>query len=194
MIPAHNQSGVLPPYLGASPAANYNLMAPYKATLLEVVQQFATNTNRHAIIEGLVLYRAELRKAGITSGFQWIDGSFVEEIEKYKGRPPSDVDIITFANRPPIYNEYKKWENFVKSRKDLFSPPESKKQYRCDAYYVDMSLSPEILIYRTKYWFGLFSHQRDTFLWKGMIEVPLCDDQDVISFLNSGGNNAQITP
>jgi len=189
VIPAHNQSGVLPPYLGSSPTKR-NLMAPYKVTLLEVAQHFSTSSIRCAIIAGLVSYRSELINAGITSGFQWLNGSFVENIEKNKGRPPSDVDIITFAHRPAIYKEQQKWSDFVKSRPDIFYPEESKKRYRCDAYYVDMSLPPETIISRTQYWFGVFSHQRDTFLWKGMLEVPLSQDQDVISFLSTGGKNA----
>lgn len=189
MIPDHNQSGVLPPFLGSSSTSS-NLMAPYKVTLLEIAQRFSSSINRYKIIEGLVSYRSELHKEGIISGFQWIDGSFVEDIERNAGRPPNDVDIITFAKRPSAYLDPQRWGNFVKRRKDLFLPPESKKNYRCDAYYVDMSLQPEALVDQTKYWFGLFSHQKDTLLWKGMLEVPLCDDQDVILFLSSGGKNA----
>ena len=190
MIPAHNQSGVLPPFLPESSPRVPSAMAPYKVTLLEIAQRFSYSNTRREIIQGLVLYRDELRKEGITSGFQWINGSFVEDVERSIGRPPNDVDVITFANRPLVYLEIQKWRNFVKRRKDLFSPNESKKKYRCDAYYVDMSLEPKLLVNLTKYWFGLFSHQRDTFLWKGMLEVPLDDDQDVISFLNDGGKNA----
>jgi len=189
VIPTHNQSGVLPPFLGSSPSV-INLMAPYKVTLLEVAQRFASSSARRAIIQGLVSYRAELLKEGIVSGFQWIDGSFVEDIERNAGRPPTDVDIITFAKRPLAYLDKQRWDDFVNRRQDIFWPPESKRNYRCDAYYVDMSLQPETLVDYTKYWFGLFSHQRDTFLWKGMLEVPLCDDQDVMLFLSSGGKNA----
>lgn len=194
MIPAHNQSGVLPPYLGDAPSTE-NLMAPYKVTLLDVAKKFSSSKSRCEIIKGLVSYRAELRREGITSGFQWIDGSFVEDVERNAGRPPSDVDIITFAERPTAYLNSQNWVNFINRRKDLFLPLESKKNYKCDAYYVDMSLRPEILISRARYWFGLFSHQRETFLWKGMLEVPLSDDQDVILFLNGGDiNAAEITP
>jgi hypothetical protein len=190
VIPAHNQSGVLPPYLGNAPSTE-NLMAPYKVTLLEVAERFSSSNTRREIIRGLVSYRAELIREGITSGFQWIDGSFVEDVEKIARRQPSDVDIITFAMRPTIYQNYQNWVNFINRRKDLFLPPESKKNYKCDAYYVDMSAPPEILISMARYWFGLFSHQRDTFLWKGLLEVPLCDDHDVILFLNGGDKNAE---
>ena len=190
MIPAHNQSGVLPPFLSGSSPATQSAMAPYRVSLLEATQRFANGNARREIIQGLVGYRAELRNEGITSGFQWIDGSFVEDIEKNKGRPPNDVDIITFAYRPPAYLDHIKWREFIKRRQDLFLPIECKKKYRCDAYYVDMNLRPEVLVSQTRYWFGLFSHQRETFLWKGMLEIALGDDNDVIAFLNAGGANA----
>ena len=48
---------------------------------------------------------------------------------------------------------------------------------------------PAYLIDQTKYWFGLFSHQRDTFLWKGMLEIPLTDDTDVAALFGAGGAN-----
>jgi hypothetical protein len=190
VIPDHNQSGVLPPFLPESSPSAPSSMAPFKVSLLEVAQRFSTSNARFEIIRGLISYRTELRKEGIASGFQWIDGSFVEDVERNKGRSPNDVDIITFANRPSTYLDPKKWRDFIERRQDLFLPIESKKNYRCDAYYVDMNLQPEMLINITKYWFGLFSHQRDTFLWKGMLEVPLDDDKDVIQFLRNGGNYA----
>lgn len=190
MIPAHNQSGVLPPFLSGSSPTAPGAMAPYKVSLLEVAQRFSHGNARLEIIHGLVTYRTELRNEGIVSGFQWIDGSFVEDIERNKGRPPNDVDIITFANRPPAYLDPIKWRDFIKLRQDLFLPIECKKKFRCDAYYVDMNLQPEILVSQTRYWFGLFSHQRDSFLWKGILEIALGDDKDVVAFLSAGGNNA----
>lgn len=191
MIPTLNQSGVLPPFIPGSLPSDINSMAPYKATLLDIAERFTSSLDRKDIFSGLVSYRAELRRAGITSGFQWIDGSFVEDVETTRGRSPQDVDIITFADRPFEYLDNQNWQSFVNSRLDLFLPDISKERYRCDAYFVDMSLPPVFLVNQTKYWFGLFSHQRETYLWKGMLEVPLSDDQDVISFLEKGGNNAK---
>jgi hypothetical protein len=190
VIPAHNQSGVLPPFLSGSSPAERDAISPYKVSLIEVVQRFSNGNARHKIIQGLINYRAELRNVGITSGFQWIDGSFVEDIEKNKGRSPNDVDIITFANRPSSYLDPINWRDLIKRRQDLFLPAESKKKYSCDAYYVDMNTQPELLVSQTRYWFGLFSHQRESFLWKGMLELALEDDSDAVAFLSAGGNNA----
>jgi hypothetical protein len=46
---------------------------------------------------------------GIVEGFQWIDGSFIEDAEKSRGRPPADIDIITFGGRPAGYAEKDAW-------------------------------------------------------------------------------------
>ena len=136
----------------------------------------------------MVKYRSALRKAGISSGFQWIDGSFVENSEYIKSRPPLDIDTITFSYRPEKYHDIEDWLSFVQSNPALFDPEQNKKRYLCDAYFVDLFSSPLFLVNQTKYWFGLFSHQRETFLWKGMLDVPMAeDDAEVCAFLEQGG-------
>lgn len=187
MIPEHNQSGVLPPFIGSKPTVE-GAMAPYKASLLQVAQKFAINEDRIQILKGLISYRKELRKEGITFGFQWIDGSFVEKSEHILGRPPKDIDLITFSPRPEKYNDPDIWRKFFQSRLDLFDPEQSKNRYFCDAYFVDLRAHPIYLVNQTKYWFGLFSHQRATFLWKGILELSLDeDDIEASAFLDTGG-------
>lgn len=188
MIPDLNLSGVLPPFLSEDSPVNPEAVAPYKVSLLELAYKFVTSEERSIIIKGLISYRDALRAEGIHAGFQWIDGSFVENVEKNRGRPPKDVDIITFSFRPERYNEPDDWENFVNSRLDLFDPEQSKMIYKCDAYFIDLQSHPILLVNLTRYWFGLFSHQRETFQWKGMLEIPIDDDDsEVLALLNSGG-------
>lgn len=186
MIPAHTESGVLPPFLGDNPAAQAS-MAPYRVSLLEVANRFATTPSRINILTGFIAYRDALRKIGFLNGFQWVDGSFVENVESTLGRPPGDIDIVTFAYRPSGCEEDIHWKSLIDSRPDLFDPEKAKSSYRCDAYFVDLSLGkPANLVNQTKYWFGLFSHQRDTFLWKGILEIPLTnDDADVSALLTA---------
>ena len=179
MIPKHNQSGVLPPFLPGQTPAGLGAMAPYRVSILHVAQRFGTNAARIGLLNGLIVFRSELRKAGISSGFQWLDGSFVEHSERTLGRPPGDVDIVTFAPRPTQYSDPATWREFIQSRPDLFDPAQTKRQYLCDAYFVDLRSDPTFLVNQTRYWFGLFSHQRETFLWKGMLEAPIgADDAD----------------
>ncbi len=187
MIPPHSHDGVLPPFIpGASPTTR-GAVAPYRAEMLEVIDRFGSSPTRRDILEGLLAYREALRNIGILEGFQWIDGSFVENCELIRGRPPKDVDVITFAPRPVGLDE-SAWRALVHSNMELFDPAQVKEKFSCDAYFVDLGAHPVQLVSNTRYWFGLFSHQRDTFIWKGMIEVALDDDDiEAKKLLSAGG-------
>ncbi len=84
------------------------------------------------------------------------------------------------------------WRTFFFLNQDMFSTPKLKKKYKCDAFYVDLGKSSKLLVADTAYWFGLFSHQRDTYLWKGMLKIELVDDEQALlaSLVKKGGNNA----
>lgn len=187
MIPELNQSGVLPPFIPEQGPTDPSGMAPYRSTIAEFVERYSQSPERIAILKGLLGYRRKLREIGITQGFQWLDGSFVENVELNRGRPPADVDLVTFAFRPTESND--DWKNLVYNNKELFLPEESKEKYCCDAYFVDLNLHPIHIVSNTRYWFGLFSHQRESYLWKGMIEVPIqCADDEALKFLEEVGN------
>ena len=189
MIPDLNQSGVLPPFIAESGPIIPAAMAPYQTTISEFVLRYAKSEERIAILEGLLAYRKKLKSLGIINGFQWIDGSFVENIEQNQGRPPSDVDIVTFASRP--IEDDDSWREIVSQNPEIFIPNLSKEKYICDAYFVDLNTHPIHIVNSTKYWFGLFSHQRDTYLWKGMLEIPIgCDDELAIDILKEEIGNA----
>lgn len=182
MIPAFNSSNVLPPYLGANPGARGE-MSPYQASMTEIVRRFATSPARVTIIEGLLAYRENLANLGIVDGFQWIDGSFVENVEVLCGRAPADVDVVTFARRPSHVADPVAWTNLIQANLDVFIPAQAKAQFLCDAYFVDLNKKPEIVVDDTRYWFGLFSHQRVSSLWKGMIAIPLSSDDQIAKLL-----------
>lgn len=187
MIPANSHDGVLPPFVPGGSPQDLAAVAPYRADLSEFAQRYSTSNERVQILQGLVAYRNALRAAGIDVGFQWLDGSFVEDCESIRGRAPSDIDLITFSVRPKHLSDNGEWRNFIQSRPDLFDPETTKKTYRCDAYFVDLGSHPVQVVNLTRYFFGLFSHQRDTYLWKGMIEVPLSGtDHAVETFLSQG--------
>lgn len=189
LIPAFEQSGVLPPFKGDSPAEQAS-QAPYKVSLAEFVTHFATSPERIEILKGFLNYRIALKAIGIDNGFQWVDGSFVEDVEKTRGRPPNDVDLVTFAERPVGFSDTD-WQGFVRTNIALFRPQDLKAKYSCDAYYIDLAMPAKLLVSRTAYWFGLFSHQRETNLWKGMLEIDLsCDESSLLTTLVQGGQNA----
>jgi hypothetical protein len=173
MIPPFTISGVLPPFIGSSvDPAN---VSPYLVSITELVRRFGISTARMGILRGLVNYRWALAQVGINEGFQIINGSFSENIEQIELRDPKDLDIVTFAHRPPQANLPLEWSDFVTNNQSLFIPHVAKAQHFCDAYYVDLDQSPETLVDSTGYWYGLFSHRRNG-LWKGMLRIPLQSD------------------
>jgi hypothetical protein len=142
--------------------------------MVELVRRFATSPERAQILEGLLNYRDALRSIGVTSGYQWIDGSFVEDVETTRGRPPGDVDLVTVAHRP--ISDDAAWRALVVGNLHVFDPAVSKVRFKSDAYYIDLNKPPRLVVEDTVYFFGLFSHQKATFLWKGVLRIPLISD------------------
>ena len=175
MIPAFGISGVLPPFIGAGPADRV-LTSPYPAAISEIVSRFATSVERVAVLRSLLKYREALAAIGISAGIQWIDGSFVENCETIRQRPPADVDVVTFAYRPPSVLRDPDWLQLFLANTNLFDPPRTKADFLCDAYYIDLNKPAHFVVMDTAYFNGLFSHQRDTAQWKGMILVDLNSD------------------
>jgi hypothetical protein len=179
MIPSLNQSGVLPPFLPEEGPTKCAAMAPYETSIRNIVDKFATTTERKNILKGLLDYREKLRKAGFVSGFQWVAGSYLEDCEAQRNRPPKDVDIVTFARRPAQYETQEAWHKFVEQNQNLFARADVMQEHQCDAYFVDLTLIQEVIVSRSRYWFGLFSHQRDTYLWKGILQISLQADDEM---------------
>lgn len=94
MIPDFDHNGVLPPHTG-DPRVRTD-MSPYPVAMLEVVKRFGISAERRVILAGLLQMRADMRAAGI-AGFQWLDGSFCQDIEAQEGRPPGDIDVVIDA-------------------------------------------------------------------------------------------------
>jgi hypothetical protein len=164
-IPQFSSSGVIPPFVGA--AAGNAERSPYRTEMSEVATRFGFTAARRCIIRGFIDLRAELRRVGVREAFQWIDGSFVEKID----REPKDLDVVTFAKLAP--------SALAIPAPDLalFNPVATRARFLCDAYFISVSpRSPEKLVENATYWYGLFSHRRSTFEWKGIVEVTLDDD------------------
>ena len=140
---------------------------------------------RREIFRGLLAYRQALNGLGLTIGFQWLSGSFFEDIEGLESRPPRDVDVVTFCHRPPGAQTDADWDAFQVANAPLFDPPQIKAAFRCDAYFVDLDIVPWAVVLHTRYWFGLFAHRRGG-LWKGLLEIPLAvsnDDNDAAAMV-----------
>lgn len=168
VLPAFEASGVIPPFVGEAAAAAGR--SPYRATLAEVLNHFGTSGPRLIILDGLLRLRRDLHVHGFVSGWQWLDGSFVESLS---GREPTDIDVVTFFDQPvgqALGN--------AQLPVDMIGA-NAKGPYSCDAYYVDLAIAdPRGLVEQTAYWFGLFSHRRGTFQWKGIVEIDLAPTED----------------
>lgn len=172
-VPAYNNDGILPPFLGPSPAHASGLMSPYKVSVLDVVERFATSRERIRILRGWLSHRVALRALGFTGGFQWLDGSFVED------KPPKDLDVVTFVyfGAPSFADPDAAWIQFGVSR-HLFERNAAKAGFLLDAFFIDLLDPPELVVDAARYYLGLFSHQRITMIWKGMLQVRMEDAGD----------------
>ena len=186
-IPSWNSLGVLPPVNSADPTSSDR--SPYCVSLIDFVLRFGDTEPRQRIITGFLNFRSALQAIDLVSGFQWIDGSFVENIEVIEERAPRDIDVVTFFHMPAGKNQ----ETLLQAVPRLFDPPATKEDYRVDAYFVQLNTDiPEPLVAQSAYWNGFWSHRRDG-QQKGYVQIDLSptDDQEAKTTLdimvNEGG-------
>jgi hypothetical protein len=143
-------------------------MSPYAVSAVEVASTLGTSVSRRTILtRWLDHHRSALRALGFQRGFQWLDGSFVEDKE------PNDLDVVTFVFRPPTALQNAIFAALVSANGQVFDPQQVRAHYMLDAFFVDLNASPENIVSVSRYWFGLFSHRRADELWKGMLQVRL---------------------
>lgn len=144
--------------------------SPYEISMLDFVKKFSFSNERVAILRGFLYYRKFLYSLGITAGFQWVNGSFTENVEILRNRPPNDIDVVSFIAEPenPLPDE-------------LFDNLYIKQQYQVDGYFVDLNGNPQELVKWTAYWYSMWSHQRDTKIWKGFFHIPLSMQDDMVA-------------
>lgn len=172
-IPDWNSAGVLPPIRPNAPGSSPD-RSPYVVDLDVLFDRFATSPERMAILDGLLQFRAGIHAVGITSGFQWLDGSFLEQVEALEGRAPRDMDVVTFFDLPSGQDQ----RSLVQSHGKLFDQKHVKATYAMDAYFVVLGEPLDKgSVRRVSYWYSLWSHRRDG-LWKGFVQVDLDPSQD----------------
>ena len=172
-IPGFTIDSVLPPYVGpGGPGGAPEDLSPYNVSATEVAATLAQTDARKDILRGWLAHRAALRAIGFTRGFQWLDGSFVEE------KDPRDLDVVTFLYRPADIQDRDELARLMRANLNLFGRPQVKAAYSLDFFPIDLDGSAEALVSLTRYWLSLFSHRRGDDLWKGMLEVRLEDEDD----------------
>jgi hypothetical protein len=191
-FPTFDIRGLLPPFIGTD--ATTARRSPYVTTMVEVAAQLGTTPNRRQLLRNLIAYRGLLANDGYQSGVQFIDGSFVENIEDNAKRPPGDIDVLSILSVPPKYvSDPTLWTSAGLPfwRTEIADRDKNKVRYSLDTYaflYEEFVPSPMRLINYVIYWYGLFSHQRSTFAWKGFLALGLdpVNDQAALAALGSG--------
>ncbi len=171
-IPAWNTLGLLPPIDTEAPASSRR--SPYPAPLLDLVQRFSTSQERQAILHGFLEYRQALHDVGLASGFQWLDGSFLEHVELLEQRAPRDIDVVTFYRSPDDIGQ----QELLQRNPDLFRLERVKERFSVDGYLVNLGMPAERLVAQSSYWYSMWSHRRNQ-AWKGFLQIDLAPLQDV---------------
>jgi hypothetical protein len=181
-IPDFDHNLVLPPHLGDP--VNRDQLSPYPCTTVDLCQRFGTTTERRAILGKFLDFRDRVRGEGLTNGFQWLDGSFLEDVETRENRPPKDLDVVT------VYWGYDRiFQAGLAARfREFASPRLAKSAYGLDHYNFDASHDPTVTMEQTRYWILLFSHNRQG-VWKGMLRIELnTPAEDALARQQLGGN------
>ena len=166
-----DSEGFIPP-IGSDGSTSPN-RSPYAVSLSELVEDFGHTPTRQRLLTGFLDYRAELHQAGLERGFQWINGSFLENIEDNEQRDPNDIDVVTFFHLPDGYTE----ATFYDAHQSIFDQGAIKSKYEVDAHYVYFDTDYiDYIVASSTYWYSLWSHTRDG-SWKGYLRTGL-DDED----------------
>lgn len=186
-LPEWNSQGFLPAILPGEQGHSLN-RSPYAISCLELVKRFGSSVERLSILQGFLNYRKKLHELGLVQGVQWLDGSFVENIEVLESRAPNDIDVVTFANMPEGENQ----RSLVEGNTEVFLPTAAKQAYKVDGYCIFLDgQANQSFIKQVTYWYSMWSHTRSE-QWKGFLELDLnnADDDSAYELLSSLQENA----
>jgi hypothetical protein len=120
---------------------------------------------------------------GYADGVQFVDGSFVENVESREGRDPGDIDLFSFLVRPLHYRTNAAlWATtgFAEWTREIADRNRNKMRFGLDTYAIAIDQFRALgLIDETMYWYSLFAHKRITHDWKGFVRIPLNPADDV---------------
>ena len=183
-IPAWTAQGVLPAIDVESPTSSS--LSPYRVSLLDFVVRFGNTAARRTLLRGLLEFRAALHALDLVDGFQWLDGSFLEDIETVERRQPRDIDVVTFFRLP----EGRSQTSLEEAAAELFDPQGVGGRYGVHGFFVQLNgVDPELVVEQCTYWNSLWSHRRNG-QWKGYLQVDLAPagDQEAMANLDLMSN------
>lgn len=171
-IPPWTAEGVLPPLDEANPVSPTR--APYPVSLTDLVAHFATSPQRCAVLKGLLAYRAALHANGYVAGFQWLDGSFMEDVETVAARAPRDIDVVSFVHAPQPATP-------TPADSEVLDHDLAKARFLVDGYFLELdAVPPREISFLSAYWYSLWAHRRNR-VWKGFLQIELRPDDDAVA-------------
>ncbi len=191
-LPSWNSLGLIPPIDEHLPASAER--SPYIVSLADFVLRFGQTAPRKIVLDGFLKYRAALHTAGLVSGFQWLDGSFLEHIEILEDRNQNDIDVVTFFDLPAGKSQ----KDIQLAFPELFpssrdSHKELKDTYFVDAYYEHLGKAPSRLVRQASYWYSMWSHRRNQ-AWKGYVQIDLAPANEALARAQLGNSVGQGFP
>ena len=173
-LPDWDISGVMPPVRPGAEGHSSD-RSPYQVSLVDLVHRFAVSEERTRLLRSLLNYHISLHEAGLVSGFQWLDGSYMEHVEVLENRPPRDIDVVTFFHLPNGMTQ----QSLAEAYPDIFNHNGVKEAFNIDSYYLPLGTSVEaISVRQLTYWYSMWSHRR-TGQWKGFVQVDLSPGEDL---------------
>jgi len=178
-LPSWNSLGLIPPIDEQQPTSAER--SPYTVSLTDFVLRFGQTSPRRKVLAGLLKYRAALHAAGLISGFQCLDGSFLENVEILESRAPNDIDVVTFFDLPAGKSQADLQQQFP----ELFPATRAvhlqlKESYSVDAYVEHLGKAPSRLVRQSSYWYSMWSHRRNQ-VWKGFVQIDLAPSDDAMA-------------
>lgn len=176
VLPPWNALGLIPPVNVQQPTAAER--SPYLVSLTDFVLRFGKTSPRRIVLDGFLRYRAALHAAGLVRGFQWLDGSFLENVELLEARAPNDLDVVTFFDLPVGKSQgdiFQQFPELFPTSRDSHS--KLKEKYSVDAYVEDLGKSPSRLVRQASYWYSMWSYRRNQ-VWKGFVQIDLAPSAD----------------
>jgi len=75
-----------------------------------------------------------------------------------------------------LFEDNKKWQKTIESNEKLFDTGYVKKTFNCDAYTYQLN---EYVLEYISYYLTLFSHQRKTESWKGIVQLEFSENSEI---------------
>lgn len=175
-LPPCNPDGFLAPRQDWEAGPVAWLESPFLIPLEQFVERFAFNEKRRQILDGFLAHRMDLRAEGFETGFQWIGGSFVEDVEGLEGRNPNDIDVVSFLRCPPAITDPLAIEAFFEGQMARHDRKLVKQNRLCDSFLVPFpprrfQWSLDAIATPIIHWMNLLGSHRKTLKWKGLIQI-----------------------